>query len=581
MAFTLLSPTMRNQSDHSTIARIEDGLAYSPTDLLQLQNSFLVQVRKEFKALAVSLWSHDPVGRRLIYSASHGLSITEMGSLVLDARAAHSGAVIETKRPLTILLATPSQGGRVDQHPRQSSALGAQWMASIPVLNLSNANQVIYVINLLFASQPRDFDNYISLGRLFAEHYESALHERCFRESNLLHLDLARTAVGGTMIDVCRTLAARVSRFIRADAVGIYLRGSQDDLRLAGVSISGIRTLMQFHAHSVALADEVMTSNRERLEVNISVPHSDPGVRSPSSSASIGAVPIRNLAGQAAGAIVCVRLFQPSLARHCTFTYDDLTGIEALGQAFTPYHELLYAEQERLEALSRLGHELKGPILGLRAALERTRHELHGRRFEHDYINDLDGYTELISKLSDEFELGTENLDTKLHREKLNLVHDLFAPSMRAVVSTLSSRGYTEGRISRPGLHMAPAMWLDRSRMLQVIFNLLENAIKYSDPDPTQFSIDVTFSVQRDNYEISFRDQGMGIPAGYEQRIFILGTRAPNASQRHATGKGFGLSIARNIVRAHGGELEYRRHEQGSEFVITLPKRAVQVPRNT
>jgi signal transduction histidine kinase len=506
-----------------------------------------------------------------------------MEPLVLSVTAAHSGLAVERKRPVAIKLADNRVDGRSDQHPAQRQKYGVEWMVSIPVLNIPNPNQVVYIVNLLYAAEPSlDFGVLVEVGELFADKYEALLHERCFRESNLLQLDLASVAVDGTLTDLCKALTSRIAHSVSTDAVGVYLADSRGGLELNGLSISGIRTLMRFQKVALTSSERVIKSNREHLQLSVGALDDEgrfQGAGAARDQGSVVAVPMRNLEGKAIGSIVCVREFQRDLGTQCTFTYDDVTAIEALGQTFAPYHEMLFSESQRLEALSRLSHELKGPITGMRAALESARSELGGHRFSHDFLKDLAGYTDLISGLTEEFEVGTENqLELTLHRERLNLVSDLLAPTMRAVEKTLKGRGYSEGKIRRPGVSAAPRMWLDRGRMLQVIFNLLENAIKYSDINPARFSVEVTFSFENGNYEISFRDHGIGIPAGFERRIFFLGSRAPNALEKHAAGKGMGLAIARKIVRAHGGELEYRRHANGSEFVIVLPQTIVEPP---
>ena len=237
------------------------------------------------------------------------------------------------------------------------------------------------------------------------------------------------------------------------------------------------------------------------------------------------------------------------------------------------------AEGERLESLARLGHELKSPVAGMRAALEEIRFEIGNFRFTHDYLSDLESYTKTFSDLLTDFEVGSdlEPIIT-LDRQWVNIVNDLFAPATRAIEEgEVTRRKLPLNKIRRPSLHFAPRMQLDKARMQQVVLNLLQNAAKYADDDPSKFSVEINFSAQGLNYEISVRDNGIGVPVGCEDRIFSFGYRAPNAIRRQATGLGFGLAIARKIVQAHGGELEYRKPANGigADFVIVLPRGAV------
>ena len=109
--------------------------------------------------------------------------------------------------------------------------------------------------------------------------------------------------------------------------------------------------------------------------------------------------------------------------------------------------------------------------------------------------------------------------------------------------------------------------------MQRVILNLLQNAVKYADDDVSLFQVTVSYAREGDFAAIIVRDQGIGVPEGSEERIFSFGYRAMNAIAKQPTGLGFGLPIARKIVQAHGGQLQFRRPTsgQGSEFVVKIP----------
>ncbi len=109
----------------------------------------------------------------------------------------------------------------------------------------------------------------------------------------------------------------------------------------------------------------------------------------------------------------------------------------------------------------------------------------------------------------------------------------------------------------------------DRSRMEQVVTNLLTNAIKYGRGQP----VDVTMTKSDEEIEIHVRDRGIGISAADQARIFGRFERA--VSPDHYGGLGLGLYIAREIVRAHGGRIfvESSTPGGGSTFTVCLPQR--------
>jgi signal transduction histidine kinase len=113
-----------------------------------------------------------------------------------------------------------------------------------------------------------------------------------------------------------------------------------------------------------------------------------------------------------------------------------------------------------------------------------------------------------------------------------------------------------------------PAIRGDRTRLRQVLANLIENAVKYS---PEGGEVRVSASAANGAVQISVRDAGPGIPPEQQTRIFEKFGRAEVAGGSKP-GTGLGLFIARSIAEAHGGSLEVSSgSEPGSTFTLTLP----------
>jgi two-component system phosphate regulon sensor histidine kinase PhoR len=111
----------------------------------------------------------------------------------------------------------------------------------------------------------------------------------------------------------------------------------------------------------------------------------------------------------------------------------------------------------------------------------------------------------------------------------------------------------------------------DADRLQQVLFNLVENAIKYGRTEGT-----VTIGARRnesDRVELWVQDNGPGIPEDARERVFERFYRVDRARSRETGGTGLGLSIVKHIVQAHGGEVWLTsKVEQGSTFYFTLPQ---------
>ena len=114
------------------------------------------------------------------------------------------------------------------------------------------------------------------------------------------------------------------------------------------------------------------------------------------------------------------------------------------------------------------------------------------------------------------------------------------------------------------------AIRADADALSQVLLNLLGNAAKYGHtPDgPREIAIALTAA---EKVRLSVADRGNGVPRGHERRIFEKFQRAHDTLASGTAGSGLGLTIARRLVEAHGGTLDYTpRDGGGAEFTITL-----------
>jgi two-component system, OmpR family, sensor histidine kinase SenX3 len=109
----------------------------------------------------------------------------------------------------------------------------------------------------------------------------------------------------------------------------------------------------------------------------------------------------------------------------------------------------------------------------------------------------------------------------------------------------------------------------DRRQVVSAIRNLLENAVKYSEPGEV---VDVSVERSDTSLEIVVRDHGVGIPARDMERIFERFYRVDKARSRETGGTGLGLSIVRHVAQAHGGDVAVQSVEgEGSVFRLRFP----------
>jgi PAS domain S-box-containing protein len=110
----------------------------------------------------------------------------------------------------------------------------------------------------------------------------------------------------------------------------------------------------------------------------------------------------------------------------------------------------------------------------------------------------------------------------------------------------------------------------DPARIEQVVWNLVSNAIKFTDKGGT---VDVALSDQGSHLRIDVADTGRGIPQSFLPRVFDRFTQADSSSTREHGGLGLGLAIARHLVELHGGaiEVESEGEAKGARFTVRLP----------
>ncbi len=109
----------------------------------------------------------------------------------------------------------------------------------------------------------------------------------------------------------------------------------------------------------------------------------------------------------------------------------------------------------------------------------------------------------------------------------------------------------------------------DRRQLVSALFNLLENAVKYSDPGT---SVRVRTATDGRMVDLSVEDHGIGIPRRDIERVFERFYRVDRARSRETGGTGLGLAIVRHVANNHHGQVHVESDEgHGSTFTLRLP----------
>jgi signal transduction histidine kinase len=228
--------------------------------------------------------------------------------------------------------------------------------------------------------------------------------------------------------------------------------------------------------------------------------------------------------------------------------------------------------QMQTEFVAHVSHQLKTPLSLLSAATEtlqmdrirspeKLREYLDTIRAEAARLSTLVQHVLEFSRLQQERSYEVEHVDVgALTRETV----DAFAHGLAQQHFTL------DVQIDGPG----PYVHVDPAAMEQVLANLLDNAVKYSD---TRKEITVRVRSDRGSAIVEISDRGVGVPKADQERIFERFFRGSGTLQR--PGFGLGLPIVRELVRAHGGRIDMTSTPgAGSTFRVTLPRASAPLP---
>jgi two-component system sensor histidine kinase SenX3 len=230
------------------------------------------------------------------------------------------------------------------------------------------------------------------------------------------------------------------------------------------------------------------------------------------------------------------------------------------------------SDRRRLEAVRRdfvanVSHELKTPVAALSLVAETLATEddpVVARRLAQRLVGDAMRVARMIDDL---LELGRIEAEQAPVREPVP-VHLVVAEAVEHVRPSAEHRGID--------VHVAEARRTltvtgDRRQLVSAVFNLLDNAVKYSEPGSAVDVRVVASSEGSDSINIEVRDHGPGIPARDHERVFERFYRV-DRGRPDLPGTGLGLAIVRHVADNLGGEVRLESREgEGSTFTLSLP----------
>ncbi|QTJ37252.1 cell wall metabolism sensor histidine kinase WalK [Dolosigranulum pigrum] len=232
-------------------------------------------------------------------------------------------------------------------------------------------------------------------------------------------------------------------------------------------------------------------------------------------------------------------------------------------------------DEERKQFVSNVSHELRTPLTSLRSYIEALSDgawkdpELAPR-----FLEVTQGETDRMIRMVQDL-LHLSRIDSGKSDLELEIidVKELFEHVLRRFDMLVNSNEYDQKIYSIKSQIMIDSQFIeaDSDRFIQVLDNLLNNAIKYS-PDGGIITGKLRLNGQGDRVILSIADEGMGIPKSDLQKVFSRFYRVDRARSRAMGGSGLGLAISKEVIEQHGGKIWARSVEQvGTTFYISMP----------
>jgi PAS domain S-box-containing protein len=245
----------------------------------------------------------------------------------------------------------------------------------------------------------------------------------------------------------------------------------------------------------------------------------------------------------------------------------DVIGIASLAQDVT---ERMRIDQMKRDFVSIVSHELRTPLTAIRGALGLILGGATGKAPEkmNELIKIADANTHRLLHIINDI-LDIDKIESGLLEYQFDDIPVM--PLLEKAVANNNSYAQQYDVKLKITQQLDACINADGNRIMQVLDNLVSNAIKFS---PKGGEVELSVTHHKNNIRISVHDYGPGIPKNFQDKLFDKFTQADFSNTRGASGAGLGLNIAKAVVEHHNGEIGFKTGtKEGTTFYFDLPER--------
>ena len=243
--------------------------------------------------------------------------------------------------------------------------------------------------------------------------------------------------------------------------------------------------------------------------------------------------------------------------------HDELTY---LGNEFNDLTDRLHDSQKtQRQFVSDASHELKTPLASIKLLADSILQNDMDVETAREFVADIGDEADRLTRMSEKL-LSLSKVDSEYGGDR-EIVY--IAPTVRRVTRMLRGVARKNNITLRQDLANDCSILILEDDLYQIIFNLVENGIKYNTPGGT---LTVSLRHDEENAIIEVSDTGMGIPAEAVNHIFERFYRVDKARSRQSGGSGLGLAIVRDTVNRNDGEITVQSTPgKGTTFTVVFP----------